>query len=247
MKADTFAKLVVLDALIEAEIGYYLEHNPPSFELFREGMVARISDLIDEVDVLDSVAAARVYDAIVDFLAELTEKEADGIVEATISFRRAVDRIVERGMDRRELAAASTWAVVLDELLSELADEYHIAASGAEDVRTREFMRVESLLSRSGQAADRMLWGAEVMRPEIPSDFDRLAFAIRHRRLRPTAVDFMVRSLQRRASRYRPSTLTRIGAFVLKQVLRREGGRRVARERGSREARIDNSEPRRAI
>src|SRR5687768_4259982 len=116
MKADTFAKLVVLDALVEAEIGYFLEHNPTSLELFRESMIARISDLIDEVDTLDSVAAARVYDAVVDFLAELPE-DAEGIVEATVQFRRSIDRIMDRGMDRRDLAAASTWAVVLDELL----------------------------------------------------------------------------------------------------------------------------------
>ena len=60
---------------------------------------------------------------------------------------------------------------------------------------------------------------------------DRLTFAVRHRRLRPTAVDFLIRAPQRRAARYRPSTLTRIGSFVLGQVLRRDtaaAGRRGA-------------------
>src|SRR5690606_22581791 len=121
-----FAKLIVLDALVEAEIGYLLEFTPPSVELFREEMVARISDLVDEIDVLDSVAAARVYDSIVDFLAELPD-DPEGIVESAARFRRSVDRIVDRGIDRRDLASASTWAVVLHELLDELADEYHLA------------------------------------------------------------------------------------------------------------------------
>ncbi|MEX2571236.1 MAG: hypothetical protein WD737_08000 [Gemmatimonadota bacterium] len=223
MKADTFAKLVVLEALIEAEIGYFLEHRPPSLELFREGMVARISDLVDEIDVLDSVAAARVYDAIVDFLAELPE-DGEGVVSAAVRFRRAVDRIVTRGMDRRDLGAAETWAIVLDEVLAELADEYHVAVVNDGEVRTREYVRVEALLERSRQAADRMLWDAEAASPEIANDVDRLTFAVRHQRLRPTTVDFTIRSLQRRAARYRPSTLTRIGAFVLRQVLRRSGG-----------------------
>lgn len=226
MKADTFAKLVVLDALIEAEVGYYLQDNPTSFELFREGMVSRISDLVDEVDVLDAEAAARVYDAIVDFLSDVSDRDADGVVEAMVRFRRAVDRIVHRGMDRAELGAASTWAVVLDELLGELADEYHLAVVGSE-VRPREMMRAESLLARARQAGERMLWSAEVVRPEITSEFDRLTAAVRYRRLRPTDVDYMILSLQRRAAPYRPSTLTRVGAFVLRQVLRRDGaGRR---------------------
>ena len=222
MKADTFAKLVVLDALVEAEVGYYLQDNPPSFELFREGMVARISDLVDEVDVLDSMAAAHVYDAIVDFLSEMSERDADGVVESMVRFRRAIDRTVVRGMDRKELAAATTWAVVLAELLGELADEYHLAVVGSE-VRPREITRAESLLARARQAGERMLWSAEVVRPEITSEFDRLTAAVRYRRTPPTEVDFMILSLQRRAARYRPSTLTRVGAFVLRQVLRRSG------------------------
>lgn len=225
MKADTFAKLVVLEALIEAEIGYFLEHSPAALDVFREGMVSRISDLIDEVDVLDSVAAGRVYDAVVDFLAELPEDE-EGVVEATIRFRRAVDRIVERGIDRRELSAASTWAVVLDELLSEIADEYHLAVTAAGEIRYREYTRVGSLLGRARQAADRMLWSAEDHRPEITDDLDRLVMAVQHRHLRPTSVDFIIRSLQRHASRYRPSTLTRIGVFVLRQVMGGDRGRR---------------------
>ncbi|MEX2584632.1 MAG: hypothetical protein WD766_15290 [Gemmatimonadota bacterium] len=240
MKADTFAKLMVLDALVEAEIGYLLEHSPPSLELFREGMVARISDLIDEIDVLDSVAAARVYDAIVDFLAELPE-DGEGIVETTVRFRRAIDRIVQRGIDRRDLASPSTWAVVLDELLAELADEYHEALSPAGEIRPREFIRVEALLSRTRQAADRMLWEAEAGSPDLADEVDRLTFAIGHRRLHPTTVDLAIRSLQHRASQYRPSTLTRIGAFVLRQVLRRDSARRAETKRRMRERRTQRT------
>ncbi len=233
MKADSFAKLVVLDALVEAEIGYFIEHAPPSVELFREGMVSRVSDLVDEIDVLDSVAAGRVYDAIVDFLAEFLE-DHDAIVEAAVRFRRAIDRIVARGMDRRDLGASSTWAVVVDELLAELADEYHVAVAAAGDVRPREFMRVESLLGRTRLAVDRMLWEAREEDAELWSDLDRLVFEVQHRRLNPVQVDLSVRTLQRRALRYRPSTLTRVGAFVLGTVLRRDRGvrRRGVRQQG---------------
>jgi hypothetical protein len=235
MKADTFAKLVVLEALIEAEIGYFLEQRPSSRELFREVMVARISDLIDEIDTLDSVAAARVYDAVVDFLAELPEEE-EGVVEATVRFRRAIDRIVARGVERRDLAVPSTWAIVLGELLAELADEYHSAIRADGEVRVREFMRVEVLLSRCRQACERMMWEANAALPEIASDLDRLTFAVRHRRLRPPTVDLIIRNLQRRASRYRPSTLTRVGSFVVRQLFRREprrnGEPRVLRDGG---------------
>jgi len=228
MKEDTFAKLIVLDALVEAEIGYLLEFTPPSVELFREEMVARISDLVDEIDVLDSVAAARVYDSIVDFLAELPD-DPEGIVESAARFRRSVDRIVDRGIDRRDLASASTWAVVLHELLDELADEYHLAIGAGEEVQPRTFARVETLLARSRQAADRMLWDAAESDEQIVNDMDRLTFAVRHRRIHPTSADFLIRSLQRNAARYRPSTLTRIGSFVVRQLLRSDGSRRQSR------------------
>lgn len=220
MKADTFAKLVVLETLIDAEIGHYLEQRPNSMELFREGMVTRISDLVDEIDALDAVAAARIYDAIVDFLAGLPE-EAEGVVEATLRFRRAVDRIVERGMDQRELKEPSTWAVVLDELLEELAVAYEDSIRADGERWPRAYLRSQTLLARSREAADRILWGAAETSPELRNEVDRLTFAVRHQRAPAAAVDFHVKAIQRRAARYRPSTLTRIGAFVLGQVLRR--------------------------
>jgi hypothetical protein len=227
MKADTFAKLVVLETLIDAEVGHFLEHRAPSMELFREGLVSRVSDLVDEIDALDAVAAARTYDAIVDFLADLPENDDEAVVGATLRFRRAVDRIVERGMDQRERRDASTWAVVLDELLQELADEYHAAVTPAGEVREREYLRARLLLARAREAADRMLWEAgDEEEGELRSEMDRLTFAVRHQRLKPTAVDFLIRAPQRRAGRYRPSSLTRIGTFVLSQVLRRDAGRR---------------------
>lgn len=220
MKADTFAKLVVLETLIDAEIGHYLEERPSSMELFREGMVARISDLVDEIDALDAVAAARIYDAIVDFLAALPD-DGEGVVETTLRFRRAVDRIVERGMDQRELKEPSTWAVVLDELLEELTNEYHDAVRPNGEMWPRSYLRARTLLARAREAVDRILWGAGESSPELRDELDRLTFAVRHQRLKPTVVDVQVRDIQRRAARYRPSTLTRIGAFVLGQVLRR--------------------------
>lgn len=222
MKADTFAKLVVLETLIDAEIGHFLEAPPASMETFREGLVARVSDLVDEIDALDAVAAARTYDAVVDFLAELPENDDERVIDIAIRFRRAVDRIVERGMPQRELKEPSTWAVVLDQLLDELADEYHSAVTAAGEVRPREYLRAQLLLARAREAADRMLWEAdEESNKELRSEMDRLTFAVRHQRLRPQRVDFLIRAPQRRAASYRPSTLTRIGAFVLGQVLRR--------------------------
>lgn len=246
MKADTFAKLVVLETLVDAEIGHYLEHRPPSMELFREGMVARISDLVDEIDALDAVAAARIYDAIVDFLAELPEAQ-EGVVDATVRFRRAVDRIIQRGMEERELRDASTWAVVLDELLEELAEDYEDAARPDGEMWPRAYLRAQTLLSRAREAADRMLWGAGDEAPQIRDEVDRLTFAVRHQRLGVSTVAQQVRSLQRHARRYRPSTLTRVGAFVLGQVLRRRPnrGRRARRaQRAEREQPVRDQQTR---
>ncbi|HEX2092891.1 MAG TPA: hypothetical protein VHG28_10835 [Longimicrobiaceae bacterium] len=221
MRADTFAKLVTLEALIDAEVGHYLEHRPSSMDRFREGIVTRVSDLVDQIDALDAVAAARVYDAIVDFLAELPEED-EGVVESTLRFKRAVDRITTRGMEARDLAQPSTWAVVLDELLEELADEYHAAVRPGGEVRPREYLRAQLLLDRAREASERILWAGDAARAEeLRNDMDRLHFAVRSRRLKPTAVDFLIRSPQRLARRYRPSPLSRVGAFVLGQLLRR--------------------------
>jgi hypothetical protein len=226
MKADTFAKLVVLQTLVDAEVGYLLEHRSSSLDHFREGMITRVSDLVDEIDVLDAVAAARTYDAIVDFLAELPEDEG-GIVESTLRFQRAMMRTIDRGMELSELRQASTWAVVLDELLEELAREYHNALPAPGETRPREYARAEALLARSREAAERV--AAEVggnSGAELRADIDRLAFAVRHRRLPAPEVEPLIRSPQRRAARHRPSPLSRIGAFVLGQVLSRDRRRR---------------------
>lgn len=221
MKADTFAKLVILEALVDAEIGHYLEHRPASMDRFREGIVARVSDLVDQIDALDAVAAARVYDAVVDFLAELPEED-EGVVEATLRFKRAVDRIVARGMEAGELAQPSTWAVVLDELLEELADEYHAAVRASGEVRPREYLRARLLLDRARDAAERTVQAADApARAELRNEMDRLTFAVRDRRLKPAAVDLLIRTPQRLARGHRPSTLSRVGSFVLGQLLRR--------------------------
>ena len=178
MKADTFAKLIVLETLIDAEIGYFLEDQPRSMEGFREGMITRISDLVDEIDALDAVAAARVYDAIVDFLAELPEDD-EGVIDTTIRFKRNVDRIVQRGMDERELAESSTWAIVLDELFSALTDAYHDAVRATGEVIPREYLRAQTLLSRARETAERMQWEASASaRAELRSEMDRLSFAV---------------------------------------------------------------------
>jgi hypothetical protein len=229
MKADTFARLVVLETLIDAEIGHFLEEHPTTMEAFRESLVSRVSDLVDEIDALDAVAAARTYDAVVDFLAELPEDDEEEMIAVAIRFRRAADRIVERAMHERELKDPSTWAVVLDRLLDELADEYHTAVKPGGEIRRREYLRAQLLLARAREAADRMLWEAdEEANTGLRSEMDRLTFAVRHQRLKPQVVDLLIRAPQRTAARYRPSTLTRLGAFVLGQVLRRDPGRRSA-------------------
>jgi len=67
---------------------------------------------------------------------------------------------------------------------------------------------------------------------------------VRHRRLKPTVVDFQIRALQRRAARFRPSNLTRIGSFILGQVLRRDPGRRSGEAAGGRARRGGGDEAR---
>lgn len=221
MKADTYARLVVLESLVDAEIGYRLEHG--AGERWIEGMVARISDLVDEIDALDAVTAARAYDALVDFLTELPEPDA-ALVDQTVAFKRAVDRIVERGMDAAALASPSTWATVLDELLAVLAAEYGRAVDAAGAALPREHLRARYLANRARAAADRMVAAERTeRRAEVRSAMDRLAFAVHNRRLPLADVDTLVADAQRLAARYRPSKLTRIGAFVVGQLLRRPG------------------------
>ncbi|HET6764626.1 MAG TPA: hypothetical protein VFH27_13170, partial [Longimicrobiaceae bacterium] len=221
MKADTFARLVILETLVEAEIGYFLEHHPPSSERFREGLVARVSDLVDEIDALDAVAAARAYDSIVDFLAELPDDDG-GMVEAVVRFRTAIQRTADRAMDEREAMQSSTWAVVLDDLLTVLADEYHDAVRADGEVRPREYRRALGLLQRARMAAERVtLREPPEVRAELRGEMDRLGYAVHARRLRAVDVDVILRGPQRIARRYRPSPLTRLGAFVISQLLRR--------------------------
>ena len=221
MKADTYARLVVLESLVDAEIGHRLEAG--AVERWVEAMVARISDLVDEIDALDAVAAARAYDALVDFLTELPEDDG-ALVEQTVAFKRAVDRIVERGMDPAALAAPSTWATVLDELLGVLAAEYPRVVDEGGAVRPPEYMRVRYLANRARSAADRMVAGAPPQRrAEVRTAVDRLVFAVHNQRLAPEEVERLLHEARRLAERYRPSNLSRIGSFVVRQLLRRPG------------------------
>jgi hypothetical protein len=236
MKADTFAKLVVLQTLVDSEVGYLLEHRPASVDQFREGLITRVSDLVDEIDALDAVAAARTYDAIVDFLAQLPEED-EGVVESTLKFQRALARTVERGMDQSERKQASTWAMVLHELLEELRTEYEAALDG-ETVNPRGISRATALLGRARDAAERIAddAGGEGA-ADLRDDVARLGFAIEHRHMPPRDVDPLITASQRRAARYRPSPLSRIGAFVLGQVLTRDRRRRQGEPPGGIERR----------
>ncbi|HYJ78636.1 MAG TPA: hypothetical protein VEW03_03465 [Longimicrobiaceae bacterium] len=221
MRADTFARLVALETLVDAEVGYWLEFHPASLDRFRETLVARVSDLVDEVDALDAVAAARVYDALVDFLAELPEDD-DGIVEATLHFKRAVDRLVERGMGAPGPEDPAAWAVVLDALLEELLAEYRRAVPEPGTFEPRGYLRVRHLLARGREAAERMTPAvAPERRRELRDAMDRLAFAVLSRRPPADVLEPLVRDAQRLARRHRPSDVTRIGSYVMKQILRR--------------------------
>jgi hypothetical protein len=220
MKADTYARLVVLESLVDAEIGHRLAHG--AGERWIEAMVARVSDLVDEIDALDAIAAARAYDALVDFLTDLPEDDG-ALVEQTVAFKRAVDRIVVRGMDEAALAAPPTWATVLDELLAALAAEY-ARPGDADGTAPGARRRARALAARARAAADRMVAGERAeRRAEVRTAMDRLAFAVHDRRLSAADVEGLVAEARRLASRYRPSKLTRIGAYVVSQLLRRPG------------------------
>ena len=221
MRADTFAKLVTLETLIDAEVGFWLEHRPASIDRYREALVERVSDLVDEIDRLDEVAAARVYDALVDFLAELPDDPA-GMVETAIRFKRAVDRLIDRTMDAGDLADASTWAVVLDELLDELAREYPRAVRTPGETDERALLRARALARTARDAGERMAAARRSdARTILRDDLDRLLFAVEHRRLDAAEVEALVREPQRLARRARPSNLARVGAAVVGQLLRR--------------------------
>jgi hypothetical protein len=221
MRADTFARLLVLETVLDAEIGYLLEHRPPAEAHFREGMVARLGEQVEAIDALDVVAAARVYDALVDFLTELPDDD-DGVVEATIRFKRAVDRSIQRAFAGREPDDAATWAVVLDELLSAVAAEYRAAFAAGEAPAPREYLRARALLGRARLVSERMTAGERPeQRAQVRDEMDRLVFALRYRRVPPEVLERMMEAPQRLARRRRPSNLARIGAFVVGQLLRR--------------------------
>ena len=223
MKADTFARLAALETLIDAEVGYWLEYHPASMDRYRETFVSRVSDVVDEIDALDAVAAARVYDAIVDFLAELPEDD-EGVVEAALRFKRTVDRMTDRAMQPRDLEAPETWAVVLDELLDELLEEYPRAVLGPDEVDPRGYLRVRHLLWRAREAVGKLARGAGPERRRALRDgMDRLAFAVLNQRPSLEVLEPLALAPQRIARRHRPSGITRIGAFVVGQLLSRRG------------------------
>ena len=223
MRADTFAKLVTLETVIDAEVGFWLEHRPASMDRYREALVSRVSDLLDAIDRLDEVAAARVYDAMVDFLSELPEHE-EGVVETAVRFKRAVDRLIDRAMDPDDLEDASTWAVVLDELLDELAAEYPRAVLGPGEADPRAYLRALALARAARDAGERMAQARRTdARGMVRDDLDRLVFAVVHRRPPAAEVEPLIRAPQRIARRARPSNLGRVGAAVVGQLLRRRG------------------------
>ncbi|HET7228856.1 MAG TPA: hypothetical protein VFJ16_02505 [Longimicrobium sp.] len=220
MQAETYARLVILETLIDAEVGFWLEHHPVSPDRFREGLVARVSDLLDEIDRLDEVASGRVYDALVDFLSDLPDNDA-GMVETALRFKREVDRLTDRALEPRDRDDASTWAVVLDELLEELGAEYPACGQGpAADPRA--CLRARALARAAREAGERMVAAKRTnARTMLRDDLDRLFLAVEHRALSPAEVDALIRAPQRIARRARPSPLRTVGAYVMGQLLSR--------------------------
>jgi hypothetical protein len=223
MRADTFAKLVILQTLIEAEVAFWLRYHPASMDRYREAMVTRVSDLVDQIDRLDEVAAARVSDALVDFLAELPDDD-EGVVDAALRFQRSLDRLSDRAMEASDRDDPATSALVLDELLDELAQEYPLAMHepGAEEPRA--LLRSVSLARAARAAGERLAAAGRDGRILLRDDLDRLLLAVEHRRLPPAEVEELIRGPQRLARRARPSPLGRVGAAVLGQLLRRSRG-----------------------
>jgi len=249
MKADTFARLVVLDTLVEAEIGHLLAHRPPSVEEFREGVAGRVGRILAEIDSPDRKIANRTWSALVDFLAHLPEDD-DGIEAAALRFRQSLNRVMERGVDRHDLADPAVWAAALEALLRALTVEYRVAmrSSGGRDLAPPERERVDRLLDAARRAADRMLWHADTGRSDLSAEMDRLRFAIRYRRLPPAEVETLGRSILRLAAKYRPSTISRVGAFVLRQLLGRrdDGSKPKSRRKRTRSERSPERKPGRA-
>lgn len=225
MKADTFAKLLLLQTLVDAEVGRLLEDRAVTPDRFREGLVARVSDLVDEIDALDAVAAARAYDAIVDLLAQMPETD-EGIIEAAVTFHRAIDRAIARGMDPAELRLASTWAIVADDLLEELLSDYGAARERGGTSSREVHERAQALMSRIREAAGRVATAAGADADALLSAVDRVAYGVRRRGVDHEALVTLVRAAQRQAARHRASPLTRIGAYVIRQVLTRDRKRR---------------------
>jgi hypothetical protein len=229
MKADTFAKLVVLETLLEAQLGDALESGNLHADAFREALVAAISDLLDEIDALDALVAARVYDALVDFLAELPE-DGEGLTRSMLRLQGEIAQVIERGLPAGERAAPATWAVVLDELLATLADAYHEMRAAPDAPLAR--LRTLALLGRIRVAAERVLGSPAGARDgELREELGRLILEVQH--LRPPAadLDLLIRTLQRRTRRYRRTTLTSVGSYVVGQLLSRRRGARPREQR----------------
>jgi len=160
-----------------------------------------------------------VYDALVDFLSDPPESDA-AMVDAALRFKRAVDRITDRARD--DLDDASTWAVVLDEVLEELAEEYPACADAGPGGDPRACMRARALARAAREAGERMVGARRTdARTMLRDDLDRLYFAVEHRAAPAAEVDALIRAPQRLAQRARPSNLGRVGAYVVGQLLSR--------------------------
>ncbi len=106
-----------------------------------------------------------------------------------------------------------------------LAAEYRAAAEVEPGALSREHLRARYLANRARAAADRMVAAeGREKQAEVRSALDRLVFAVHNRRLHPAAIDELAAEGRRLAARYRPARLTRIGGYVLGQLLRRSQG-----------------------
>jgi hypothetical protein len=140
------------------------------------------------------------------------------------------------------MADPALWASALEALIRALLEEYPAAirAEGGRNRFPREWERVERLLDGTRRVADRMLWSSAAIGTTLEDEVIHLHHAVLHRRFSPTEVEAICRSILRYAARYRPSTLSRVGAFVVRQLL--ASGRKTGRGRAARPPRADRDD-----
>ena len=219
MKADTFAKLAVLETLVDAEVAYYLEHSP-SIPAYRARVAALADGVLSGIDPCDEETAIAAHHASARLLRELQPAD-DAVIRAATRFKRRVNGILAREMEPEERRRVATWAVVVDQLLATLAREYR---EGAGDADRRADERIHLLLARIEDGVARLaLLGGAARVEGLRAAAQRLRTAVRRRQPTDTvSVQIAALQLQVRALAGE-SSLARLGGFVVRQLLEPDG------------------------